>query len=245
MIPTPYYTYNTAVTYDDLGPDGLLSRRSALRVLQEAATLASHSRGYGPEESRRRGGCWILSAWRLELNERPQWNAPITVRTWPRTMDGFTSDRDFRLFTGDHEIGRATSHWVLVDPATGKLKRITEDVAELYALSPESVFSAPLPKNGRSPEEAEETYALTVGRRDIDTNHHVNNLHYLDYAVEALPQAVYEALPSTVEIVFKRQILLGDRVRCLYARLPDGKHQVEISTEADGKTVHNAFVWFY
>ena len=36
--------------------------------------------------------------------------------------------------------------------------------------------------------DAREAFSYTVGRRDIDTNHHVNNIHYLDFALEALPQ---------------------------------------------------------
>ena len=84
-----------------------------------------------------------------------------------------------------------------------------------------------------------------MGRRDIDTNHHVNNLHYLDYAIEALPEEVYQTLPATVEIAFRRQILLGTPIRCLYSLTEDGKHQVEIQSETGGKVTHHAFVWFY
>ena len=73
----------------------------------------------------------------------------------------------------------------------------------------------------------------------------MNNLHYLDYAIEALPEEVYQNLPGTVEISFRRQILLGTSIRCLYTRTEDGKHQVEIQSENDGKITHHAFVWFY
>ena len=84
-----------------------------------------------------------------------------------------------------------------------------------------------------------------MGRRDIDTNHHVNNLHYLDYALEALPEEVYRHLPGTAEIAFRRQILLGTAIRGLYTLTEEGKHQVEIQSENEGKVIHHAFIWFY
>ena len=84
-----------------------------------------------------------------------------------------------------------------------------------------------------------------MGRRDIDTNLHVNNLHYLDYAIEALPEEVYQNLPNTVDIVFRKQIFLGTHIQCLYTKTEDGRHQVEIRSQKDGKTVHHAYAWFY
>ena len=33
----------------------------------------------------------------------------------------------------------------------------------------------------------------------MDTNRHVNNIHYLEYALEALPEEVFAALPGTVD----------------------------------------------
>ena len=247
MIPTSaFYTYDTAVTYADLGPDHLLCHRGLLHMLQECATLASKRCTCGLEAKQQRlGGCWVLSGWRLELDQRPPWNTPVSVCTWPRAMDGFTSDREFLVHSGDTLVARASSRWILVDPEVGKITRITPELAAVYELDPRAVFDEPIAKNGVTPPEARETFTLTAGRRDMDTNHHVNNIHYLDYALEALPQGVYDHLPNTVEISYRRQILLGDHIRCLYAQLPDGRHQIELVGDQDGKAVHHAFIWFY
>ena len=84
-----------------------------------------------------------------------------------------------------------------------------------------------------------------AGRRDIDTNHHVNNIHYLDYALEALPEEVLAHLPSTLEVSYRRQILLGTPIRCLYSLTGDGRHQVEIQSGEGDKLVRHAFIWLY
>lgn len=242
---TPYFTYETNVEYPDLGPDQRMTHRGLLRVLQEAAAIASDERGFGMKDIPRNGVFWILSGWRLELLERPGWRDRLIVRTWPRAMDGFTSDRDFLVYNGETLAARATSRWFLVNTSTGRAARISSEVRAAYEMDESVIFDTPIPSNGKTPEGTPAAFSTTIGRRDIDTNHHVNNICYFDYALEALPQEVYENLPATVEVTFRRQILLGTPIRCLYARLEDGRHQVEIQSGQGKETVHHAFVWFY
>lgn len=248
MIFTPHFIYESAVAYSDIGPDQRLSHAGLLRILQEAASVASDEVGFGLKDISRNGVHWILSSWRVELLERPYWRGGLRVETWPRTMGGFLSDRDFLVWSGDRLAARGTSRWVLVSAVTGRLTRVTEAVRAAYReqMDVRDLFEgSSVPGNGKTPEGTPVSFTTTVGRRDIDTNCHVNNLHYLDYAVEALPEEVYRDLPATVDIVFRRQILLGTPIQCLYSLTEDGKHQVEIRSESGGGTIHHAFVWFY
>lgn len=243
LIATPYL-YETDVTYPDVGFDNRLNHRGLLRILQEAAAIASDERGYGLKDTPRTKVCWILSGWRAELVAAPAWRSRLRVETWPRSMDGFFSERDFLVWHGEELAARGTSKWVLVSAETGRLTRVTDEVRRAYDLEDRTLYSEPLPANGRPAPDAAVTYETTAGRRDIDTNRHVNNIHYLDYALEALPQAVFDRLPPTVEVCFRRQILLGTPIRCLYSVTGDGRHQVEIQSGAETITRH-AFVWFY
>ena len=49
----------------------------------------------------------------------------------------------------------------------------------------------------------------TVLRRDLDTNHHMNNLNYLDLAYEAIPDNISSDF-SDIEIMYKSEAKLGD-----------------------------------
>lgn len=236
------------MAYSDVGPDQKLSQIGLLRLLQEAAAIASDHVGYGLKDIPTTGVHWILTGWRLEMTRRPAWRAALRVETWPRTMNGFFSDRDFLVWHDGEVIAKGTSRWVLVDIQTGHSTRVTDAVRAAYAeqMDERELFAGQsIPSSGRTPPDTPAGFETVVGRRDIDTNFHVNNLHYLDYAIEALPEEVYQNLPGTVEISFRRQILLGTSIRCLYTRTEDGKHQVEIQSENDGKITHHAFVWFY
>ena len=148
------------------------------------------------------------------------------------------------LRQGDVPVARATSRWLLVSAATGKAARVTDAVRAAYELDDRVLFDTPIPSNGKTPAGTPAAFSAVVGRRDIDTNHHVNNIHYLDYALEALPQEVFDHLPGTVEVAYRRQILEGTPIRCLYTLTEDGRHQVEIQSGGEKVTRH-AFVWFY
>ncbi len=245
VIPISRFTYESSVTYGDIDPDRRLSRIGALRIMQEAAAIASQRVGYGLLDTPRTHVAWILTGWRLQMLHRPLWNTPLTVETWPRTMDGLRSDRDFLLYAGGELAARATSRWVLISTDTGHVVRITDDVRAAYPTEDTQVFPTEIATTGRSPADARVTFSYTASRRDIDTNRHVNNLHYLDFAVDALPPETAQDLPDTVEVVFRRQILPGTAIRCLYAPTGDGRHMVEIQSGDPDAPVRHAFIWFY
>lgn len=245
MIFIPYFTYESTVAYPDVALDGLLSHAGMLRILQEAAAVASDERGFSFKTIDRTGVCWILIGWRLTLCSRPEWNSQLTVHTWPRSVDGFMSEREFEVFSDGQLVARATSRWFLINPATGRVTRVTDAVRTAYDIDERRLFDTDIPSNGTPLPDAQVTYTHTVSRSDIDTYRHVNNLRYLDFALEALPADIYENPPATMEIVYRKQILPGTSIRCLYALTGDGKHQIEVQSGEGADTVHHAYIWFY
>ena len=95
------------------------------------------------------------------------------------------------------------------------------------------------------PETFTNTYTYTSERRDIDTNHQVNNLFYLDFAYSALPEEIYNNRfdLNNIEITYKKEIKLGDTIKCKYA-FENSKHIVVIFSE-DEKTVHAVINLYY
>ena len=238
------YDYPDSVQYPDLAEDGRLSPAGALRMMQEGSARASAAQGFGPEDTARRGAAWALVGWKLHLLRRPAWAAPLTVRTWPRAMEGHVSDRDFLILDERGErTAAATSRWLLIDTATGHAAKITDEVRALYQLNETRATEGDAPSHlSRGPKEARRVCSYTVLRRDIDTLHHMNNLHYLELSREALPPALADLPFENFEILYKRQIKLGETVDLCYA-FEDGKHVVELRN-ADGRRTH-ALLWFY
>ena len=238
-----YYSYRTKIAYSDLGEGGTLSATGALRILQEAACDASAAVGCSPMQLILGGKAWVLCAWKLRLGRKMEWGEELEVRTWPRRMENHTSDRDFEVLDREGKlVFAASSRWLLLDVRTGRVAQVTEELASHYTLWDRRALEEEIPDvpAGRDPA-ARETFAYTALRRDMDTFHHMNNLHYLKLAREALPEEAASQSFANIEILYRRQIRRGDRVRFLYS-LRDGKHQVEIVDDQGRKT--HALIWF-
>ena len=81
-----------------------------------------------------------------------------------------------------------------------------------------------------------------IMRRDLDTNNHVNNLNYLDFAIEALPDAVYNNIHfSSIDVLYKKQCLWGDQISCLYTLNEANQHVIVIKSH-DLKDLHSIIV---
>lgn len=220
------FTFQTRVCYDDIDADMNLTLRGALGHMQEAAILHSGQVGYSIPDIPRTRVIWMLVQWRARLVSKTRWNENLTVHTWPRTMERLTSVRNFELHGENGSLAAVgESNWVLVSADTGRPVRITPEIAAAYDLTERDVFDTPMPKIEKG--EGVLTSQFVVCRRDMDTNHHVNNRVYLDYALDALPEDVANTSFREVSVRYHRQLLLGDPVKCWY-RAGENCHIVDI-----------------
>ena len=225
----PPYIFKTRVSYADIDADLNLSLSGAMRMMQEAAIIHSSKVGYSVTDVDRTRVIWMLVQWRVRITGKAVWDDPVDVVTWPQTMEKATSNRCFLIQNSAGEvIAKAESSWLLASADTGRVMRIPPEVAEAYELLPDGVFDEPMTK--LAGKNGEKTYVGTVLRRDIDTNHHVNNLVYLDYAREAMPEECADKTFPEVIVRYHRQLLKGDPIHCYYKRTGDG-HLVQICGE--------------
>ena len=207
------FEFKTRVSYDDVDGDLNLTLRGAMGMMQEAAIIHSDQIGYSVYDTERTHVIWMLVHWRIRLVSSAKWNENVLVKTWPRTMDRATSERDFEIVGADGRcIAIGKSVWVLVSTETGRIIRIPSEVSSAYQLTERSVF-----KDERTALEItakEQTYSGKILKCNIDTNHHVNNRVYLDFAYEALPDEVSLKQFSEILIHFRKQLVRNERVSC-------------------------------
>ena len=87
------------------------------------------------------------------------------------------------------------------------------------------------------PEKLKLKFNYTIQRRDIDTNGHVNNLNYIDYALETLDEEIFNNHSfDNLEVIYKKEIKLKENINCYYSFEGD-MHIVTIKS-ADNSTVH-------
>ncbi len=224
----------------DIGKDNFIKNRAILEMLEDIGAYHSDLAGYGAKDIEKTNVVWILAGWKLDVIKRPKYGQKIHIKTWGRDMSKAVTYRDFELYSNNNELcAIATSKWVLVSTKTGKITKITEEIAHKYMPEDKSVYDKKEIEKIDLPEESEYTKKIkyAVNRRDIDINGHMHNLYYLDLAYEALPEEVYNQRPyDSVQIQYKKEIKYGENVICKYAYYND-YHVVAIYTE-DEKNLH-------
>ena len=226
------------VTLPDVGENNRLTNKSILRMLQEIACIHSSYSDFGVNDAEKTGMAWILLNWKLQVFSRPVWNTKLKINTWSSKQSHLSFYRDFEVYDESHNlIALATSKWVLYDINKGSLVRITEDIKAKYVHVDKHVFDTPMNEKLKEPENSSLATEYIVCRHDIDTNHHVNNLNYLDFAYEAIPEGDFFNTDFTnVEIMYKHEAKLGETLNLFYAK-QDSSSFVTIKNKADD-TLH-------
>ena len=159
---------------------------AVLGVLQEAATRAAMALHIsGPEALEKYNALWMITRTRVELNGPIRWNDLLTIRTWHRGAAGASSYRDFELFRDGERIGWGVMLWVMVDATGHKLLRM-KDMKEFHGTDGGELKKTVKLHRTAMPEEFDGCESRALRYSDTDINGHINNIHYADFACDAL-----------------------------------------------------------
>lgn len=183
-----------------------------LDFLQDVATAHSDFLGLTLDNMRHDGAFWVLVSFDITLHALPHIDERITAETDSVGTKSVYGYRNFRIFGSDETLLlEASSVWVYMDLKSKRPCRVPAEKAALFA--PDAARST-LPRKHALPMPPLETPVISyrVMRRDIDTNAHVNNVKYLELALETLPNALWEAVPSRLELQFLHAATYRDTI---------------------------------
>lgn len=232
------YSREERVKYLDVDKNNKLTNKAIINYMQDIAICHADSLGNGLNNEAETHTAWLLLNWKIKVFDRPKCEDKLRVNTWPRIMEKCTSWRDFEIYNEDKLVAIATSKWILVNVENQRIMRITPELKEKYGTNEKSVFNKEdIVEKLVEPDGLKLAYEDIIGRTKIDTNNHLNNLYYLDYAIESLPEEVYENNTfNNIEIMYKKEIKYKDKVKCLY-KCEKNEHVVVIKSE-DLNTLH-------
>lgn len=178
----------------------------------------------------------MLLYWKIKTFKRPCWDTELIVKTWARKFEKVSSWRDFEVYDNDKNlICIGTTQWVLIDVKKKRPTKITEEMASKYEIYEKSAFTEEIVGRLDEEENMQKIYEYKASRRDIDTNHHVNNVVYLELAYDALPQDMKMDFEN-FEIYYKKQIKQNDIISVYYKDV-NNVHTVCIKSK-DEKDLH-------
>lgn len=227
------------IKLSEIGKENKITNKAILGDLEDIGGIHSNIAGYGILDIPQTKLSWVLLDWKLKIIIRPKYSEKIKIKTWSKNAIKFYTYRDFEVYDENGQvIAIATSKWVLLDIDKEKIVKISDEVLNKYEPELEkSVFDISEIEKLQEPENYISEVEYTVKKSDIDVNNHMHNLNYLELANEALPEDVYnEQELNNVRINYKKEIKLGETVKCKYS-FENNTHIIVIKSK-DEKVIH-------
>ena len=232
-----FYTQDFRVGLSMLGQNIYISNKGLLSILQDVAEMHSASIGIGVTDIDKTNFSWALLNWKVRIISRPKYGETLTVKTWSRYSTKLYSYRDFEVYnaTGDL-VAIATSKWILIDVEKWKIAKLEDDLISKY--EPKSVFDLVELDKLEEPEKIDCSIDYKIRKADIDVNNHVNNLCYVDIALEGYPGSINDFNSVTdLEIQFRHQIRLNADITVSYSS--ENNENCIMITSNNGERIHS------
>ena len=209
----------------DYDSKGAMFLPAILKILEDIA--AAHAAHLGEQviDEAHFGKSWFIIGWDMEILRRPLYPEPLHVRTWVRSAAHRSSViREFDILDEKNvPCVRAISKMSQFDYKTGRVAPIEAEALALYSPEEDCFYPQEDIPRLREPESFLSDTNIHLRRSDFDFNNHVHNLSYLLFAMEALPESVYQKNDfQHLSIVFRKSIQPGEEVVCRYAEAESG-----------------------
>ncbi|VFR00516.1 unnamed protein product [Cuscuta campestris] len=235
------YKENFIVRCYEVGINRTATVETLANLLQEVACNHAQSVGFSTDgfstthNMRKLHLIWVTARMHIEIYKYPAWSDVVEIETWCQSEGRVRARRDWILkdYANGEVIGRATSRWVMMNQDTRRLQKITDDVHDEYLvycpITPRLAF--PEANNGsmkriaKLEDPAENSRLGLVPRRgDLDMNQHVNNVTYIGWVLESMPQ-------ETIDTHELQSITLDYRRECQHDDVVDSLTSVELANE--------------
>jgi acyl-ACP thioesterase len=197
----------------EAGPDGRVTIQTVCNYLQEIAGNHAERLGVATDQLIDQGMAWVLGRLRVRVDRYPDWREEVEIETWPSAADRMTAQRDFLLRDdAGRQIGVATTTWLIIDVQRRRPVRMPEFVDAL----PRPDYHPALehrPPPPEAPAEIAGSIPFTVRISDLDMNRHVNNVRFIEWALEAVPQDIRgDCTLRQIDVQFRAESVYGDEV---------------------------------
>lgn len=154
---------------------------------------------------------WVLLKYDITIYEYPKFRDTITVDTKVLGTKKFYGYRQNTIKNSDGKvICKALSTAILIDFEKRRPMRTSSTQSEIYGIYEELNEVPPLDD---IPKVQKEDYIKNYPVRysDIDSNGHVNNVKYMEMAVDTLPRSILnEYTLFNIKVLFKKETTDGD-----------------------------------
>lgn len=204
------------IQYYEIDYKKRLLMTSLMQYLGDIATRQSEDLGVGINYLNEHGIAWVLYKWNIHLDKHPLYGEKIKISTKPHSFKKFYAYRTFQITNNNKEvIGWANSVWFLIDVNKRKAIRVKEDMYKAYGIDDNKNNVLDIKKISL-PSNIDIEKSFQVRYSDIDTNRHVNNVKYLEWAIETIPFHIFtNYVLKDINIIYEKETTYGEVITVL------------------------------
>ncbi|KAK9278399.1 hypothetical protein L1049_027964 [Liquidambar formosana] len=221
------YRQTVVIRSYEVGADKTATLESIFNLLQE--TALNHvwvsgllGDGFGATHGMMRNNLiWVVTKMQVQVDNYPIWGEIMEVETWVGASGKNGMRRDWLIRS--HATGQVytcDSTWVMMNKKTRRLSKMPEEVRaeispwfiEKHAIQEDT----PEKINKLDPKAKYVNKDLKPTRSDLDMNHHVNNVKYVKWMLETIPDMFLESHQlSSIILEYRRECGSSDIVQSL------------------------------
>ena len=171
---------------------------------------------------------WILSRVIVDFHKTSEFGEELIVETWPKCVDRLFAIRDFNIYDSKNEkIIKATTAWILIDINSKRPLRITDFSHYVQKNEIEPAINE-IPDKIPEAENKNFIYEKKANYSDIDVNRHVNNVRFIEYALDSLEENFFQEKNITkIQVNFLSEMKFGEMIQINNSKISDDKYYVE------------------
>ena len=223
------YTMNTRVRYSETDQTQKLRLSCIINYFQDIATFHSMALGRKAGKDPVEGNVWYLLSWDVTIHRYPELGESVKIITDPYKMKGFYGYRRF-FIRDDHDevLSSGDSIWVLMDPEKKLPVKISDEITDLF-VEPDADDTIRVKR--KLPVKGDFGHPVSFEVTDFftDSNHHVNNAYYVQWAGMVLPAGTYV---ERIRVDYRQSAYRGD-ILVMEHYLEDSVYRVRFTSKDD------------
>ncbi|MBN2518863.1 MAG: hypothetical protein JXB17_00015, partial [Bacteroidales bacterium] len=189
---------------------------SILQFFQDVAWKQAESLSFGYTDLLKQGKFWALSGLVIEILEYPNWGDIVQVNTWPKGIDSLLALRDFEIYKDSKLLCKSASSWLVLDLKTRRPQKVEQVFTNFNSYCNKQAIDYKF-RRINIPEVIDYKHSIQVKYSDVDVNSHVNNVKYVEWALNCLSPDIFEKREiKRIEINFLSECGFGDEIKIGY-----------------------------
>jgi medium-chain acyl-[acyl-carrier-protein] hydrolase len=186
---------------------------SIIDFICDVGTQQSEYLGGGIEYCTRNNCAWVFYKYDIKMYRYPMFGESINITTQPIGFKKFYGLRKYMIIDEDNNlIGEALALFFLINIQKRRPMRIQKEQYDIYEVEDDVDYDINMDKLERTDKEQYHKQ-FSIRYSDIDSNNHVNNVKYVEWAIEAVPiEVVNKYILKRIKVTFEKETTYGDTI---------------------------------